>query len=90
MPRSKKPRKPTKPIKVDFDWEAMINGVRIGSHQIFESIIDKGEVNEKELEKLQNFVQFSLALMQLCGPQKWAQAKMNAELMGYLKEKKDD
>jgi hypothetical protein len=47
--------------------------------------IRKGEVDETELEKLHNFVQFSLALMQLSGPQKWAQAKLNAELMSLMK-----
>ena len=77
MPKQKKP---------DFDWEAIINGNRIGVHQVLQSIKD-GSVDEQEFEKLQNFVQFSLALMQLCGPQKWAQAKLNAELMNYLKEK---
>jgi len=77
------------PKKVDFDWEAVINGNRIGIAGVFDSIA-KGEVDEEELEKLFNFVQFSLALMQLCGPQKWAQAKMNAEMMNYLKEKKND
>lgn len=71
--------------KIDFDWEAVINGNRIGVHQVIESI-RKGEVDEQELEKLQNFVQFALALMQLSGPQKWAQAKLNAELMSYLKD----
>jgi hypothetical protein len=74
--------------KVDFDWEAVINGNRIGIHQVFESI-KNGAVDEQELEKLQNFVQFALALMQLAGPQKWAQAKLNAELMNYLREKND-
>lgn len=78
-----------KPKKVDFDWEAVINGNRIGISQVFDNII-KGEVDEEELEKLFNFVQFSLALMQLCGPQKWAQAKMNAEMMNYLKDKNGD
>ena len=73
--------------KIDYDWEAVINGNRIGIHQVFESI-KNGQVDEQELEKLQNFVQFSLALMQLSGPQKWAQAKMNAEMMNYLKEEK--
>jgi len=48
----------------------------------------RGEVDEEELEKLHNFVQFALALMQLSGPQKWTQAKFNAELMDYLKEQK--
>jgi hypothetical protein len=71
--------------KIDFDWEAVINGNRIGIAQVFASI-KNGEVDEQELEKLQNFVQFALALMQLSGPQKWAQAKLNAELMSYLKD----
>jgi hypothetical protein len=73
--------------KIDYDWEAIINGNRIGIAKVFESI-KNGEVDELELEKLQNFVQFSLALMQLSGPTKWAQAKMNAEMMNYLKESK--
>jgi hypothetical protein len=71
--------------KFDYDWEAIINGNRIGVHQVIESI-RKGEVDEVELEKLQNFVQFALALMQLSGPTKWAQAKMNAEMMNYLRD----
>jgi len=71
--------------KIDFDWQAVIDGNRIGVHKVIESI-RKGEVDEIELEKLQNFVQFSLALMQLSGPTKWAQAKLNAELISYFKE----
>ena len=74
--------------KIDFDWEAVVNGNRIGIAQVFKSIED-GAVDEQEFEKLQNFVQFSLALMQLSGPQKWAQAKLNAELMNYLQEKEN-
>jgi len=70
--------------KDDYDWEATINGNRIGISKVFESI-RSGEVDELELEKLQNFVQFSLALMQLSGPDKWARAKMNAEMMNYMK-----
>ena len=75
-----------KPKRDDFDWEAVINGNRIGVMQVIESI-KSGTVDEEELEKLQNFAQFALALMQLCGPKKWMQAKMNAEMMNYLKEK---
>jgi len=74
-----------KPQKYDFNWEAVINGNRIGIGKVFDSI-NNGGVDEEELEKLYNFVQFSLALMQLAGPDKWAQAKMNAEMMSYLKE----
>ena len=69
---------------IDYNWEAIINGNHIGITKVFESIRN-GEVDELELEKLHNFVQFSLALMQLSGPTKWAQAKMNAEMMNYLK-----
>jgi hypothetical protein len=70
--------------KIDFDWQAVVDGNRIGVTNVIESI-RKGEVDEMELEKLHNFVQFSLALMQLLGPQKWAQAKLNAELMSLMK-----
>lgn len=73
------------PKKPDYDWEALINGNRIGTTRVFNSIRN-GKVDEEELEKLQNFVQFSLALMQLAGPDKWAQAKLNAEMMNYLKQ----
>ena len=70
--------------KIDYDWQAVVDGNRIGVTNVMESI-RKGEVDEIELEKLHNFVQFSLALMQLSGPQKWAQAKLNAELMSLMK-----
>jgi hypothetical protein len=70
--------------KIDYDWQAVIDGNRIGIINVIDGI-RRGEVDEMELEKLNNFVQFSLALMQLSGPQKWAQAKMNAEMMHYLK-----
>jgi hypothetical protein len=70
--------------KEDYDWQAVIDGNRIGIAKVFESIRN-GEVDELELEKLHNFAQFSLALMQLSGSTKWAQAKMNAEMMNYLK-----
>jgi hypothetical protein len=71
--------------KIDFDWEAVVNGNRIGVMQVMASI-RKGEVDEEEFEKLHNFLQFSLALMQLSGSTKWAQAKLNAEMMNYLRE----
>jgi hypothetical protein len=74
-----------KPKKIDLHWEAQINGTRIGITQVLQSI-RKGEIDELELEKLQNFLQFAFALMQLGGPEKWAQAKLNAELMSYFKE----
>lgn len=77
-----------KPPKPDPQWDAVINGYRTGVMRVINSI-NKGEVDELELEKLHNFAQFSLALMQISGPEKWARAKMNAELMMYMKEKND-
>ena len=70
--------------KIDYNWQAVIDGNRAGIANVLNGIRN-GEVDELELEKLQNFVQFSLALMQLSGPTKWAQAKMNAEMMNYIK-----
>ena len=72
--------------KHDPEWQAVIDGYRTGVMRVIASI-NKGEVDEIELEKLNNFAQFALALMQISGPEKWARAKMNAELMNYLKEK---
>lgn len=75
-----------KPQKYDAQWHAIMDGNRTGVMRVIDSI-RKGEVDEIELEKLNNFVQFSLALMEICGSEKWARAKMNAEMMHYLKEK---
>lgn len=72
---------------IDPHWQATIDGYREGVMRVINSI-NKGEVDELELEKLHNFAQFALALMQISGPEKWARAKMNAELMMYMREKK--
>ena len=50
--------------------------------------IRSGHVNEHDLDMLQNFIQFALALMQAEGSKKWELAKMNAELMNYMKDEK--
>jgi len=75
-----------KPQKHDIHWQAVIDGYRLGVMRVINSI-NKGEVEEIELEKLHNFAQFALALMQISGRDKWERAKMNAEMMHYLKEK---
>lgn len=75
-----------KPQKPDPEWDAVINGYRIGVMRVINSI-NKGEVEEIELEKLHNFAQFALALMQISGREKWERAKLNAEMMMYFKEK---
>jgi hypothetical protein len=40
-----------------------------------------GQIDEHDLDSLTNFLQFSLALMEMEGPNKWALAKINAELL---------
>lgn len=76
-----------KPQKPDPEWDAIVNSYRAGVMRVINSI-NKGEVEEIELEKLHNFAQFALALMQMSGREKWERAKLNAEMMMYLKEKK--
>jgi len=75
-----------KPQKYDLHWQAVIDGYRIGVMGVINSI-NKGEVEETELEKLNNFAQFAFALMEISGPDKWARAKMNAEMLMYLQGK---
>lgn len=75
-----------KPPKVDPQWQATIDAYRSGVMRVINSI-NKGEVEEAELEKLHNFAQFSLALMQISGRERWERAKLNAEMMMYMKEK---
>lgn len=72
--------------RVDPNWQARVDVTRAGVMRVMDGI-RRGEVDEVELDRLHNFLQFSLALMQLSGPEKWARAKMNAELMSYLKTK---
>lgn len=52
--------------------------------------IRSGAVDLDELDKLQNHLMFSLALMQMEGPQKWELAKINAKIMSFnIAESKD-
>jgi len=52
--------------------------------------IRSGKVNEEDIDMLQNFVQFSLALMLMEGERKWARAKVNAEIMSYTKKEGEE
>lgn len=70
--------------KVDPLWQAQVDAVRTGIMQVMRDI-RTGTVDELDLDKLQNFCLFSLALMQAEGPRKWARAKVNAELMSLMK-----
>jgi hypothetical protein len=75
-----------KPQKHDPHWQAVIDGYRTGVMRVINNI-NKGEVEEIELEKLNNFAQFALALMEISGREKWERAKLNAEMLMYLRGK---
>jgi hypothetical protein len=49
------------------------------------SDVRQGLVNELDVDRLQNFVLASLALMQLVSVQTFRQAQRNAELLGFFK-----
>lgn len=66
-------------------WQARVSHTRAEAMRTLREIRD-GTVAEEDLDKLQNFVQFSLALMLMEGDKKWARAKVNAELMNLMKE----
>jgi len=72
--------------KIEPYWRAKVDATRTGVMKTLRSI-RAGEVNEGDIDKLQNFCLFSLALMQAEGPKKWELAKLNAELMALMKEK---
>lgn len=65
-------------------WRVKVNHTRKEAIRVIREI-RAGTVNEEDLDMLQNFVQFSLALMQMEGEKKWARAKVNAEIMSYTK-----
>lgn len=66
-------------------WQARVDHTRSEAMRVLTDI-RRGFVNEHDIDMLHNFVQFALALMQAEGPKKWELAKLNAELMSFLKE----
>lgn len=74
-------------MKIDLAWQSKVAVFRRETMRVIREI-RAGDVNEVDLDMLQNFVQFSLALMLMEGEKKWARAKVNAELMNYMKEGK--
>jgi hypothetical protein len=68
--------------KPDQEWRIYVDDVR---RQAMQTIADirSGAVDAEQIDKLQNFVLFSLALMQMEGPRKWQLAKINAEIMSF-------
>lgn len=61
-------------------WQRTVLHTRHEAMRVIHAIRD-GSVDEVDLEKLQNFVQFACALMEMEGPAKWSLAKVNAELL---------
>lgn len=76
--------------KHDLDpaWRLRVDATRRGAMNVLRAI-EAGEVDQTQLEMLNNFVQFSLALMQMEGPKKWARAKVNAEIMALTRHEVD-
>ena len=68
-------------------WQSTVDHSRSESMRILREI-RSGTVNLHDLEMLHNFLQFSLALMQMEGSKKWARAKMNAEIMELTRREK--
>jgi len=73
---------------LDPEWRQRVDATRKGAMNVLRAI-KAGEVDEVQLDMLNNFVQFSLALMQMEGPKKWARAKVNAEIMALQREEVD-
>ncbi len=67
------------------EWQATVDHTR---REAMRTIADirRGVVNEEDIDKMQNFMLFALALMLMEGDKKWARAKLNAELMSLMKE----
>lgn len=69
-----------------LEWQVTVDHTRREAMRTI-SDIRHGVVNEEDVDKLQNFVLFALALMLMEGDKKWARAKINAELMSLIKER---
>lgn len=69
----------------DLVWQSKVDHSRREAMRVIREI-RCGLVNEIDMDMLQNFVLFSLALMQAEGPKKWELAKLNAELMALMRE----
>ena len=69
----------------DPQWHAVVTHTRSEAMRTLADI-RAGNVDEEDLDKLNNFVQFALALMLIHGEKSWARAKVNAEILNYIKE----
>jgi len=69
-------------MKRDPIWHAKVAVFRRETMRTIRDIRG-GDVNEEDIDKLNNFIQFCLALMLIHGEKSWARAKVNAEIMSY-------
>ncbi len=67
------------------EWQATVDHTRSEAMRTINDI-RSGVVNEEDIDKMQNFILFALALMLMEGDKKWARAKLNAEIMSFLKK----
>jgi len=61
------------------EWQATVDHTRNEAMRTIRDI-RSGVVNEEDVDKMQNFILFALALMLMEGDKKWARAKLNAEI----------
>jgi hypothetical protein len=73
--------------KHDPLWRAKVDHTRREAMRVI-GHIRYGIVEEEDIDMLQNFVMFALALMQAEGPKKWELAKLNAEIMSLQPQPK--
>lgn len=67
------------------EWQATVDHTRSEAMRTINDI-RSGVVNEEDIDKMQNFILFALALMLMEGDKKWARAKLNAEIMSFIKK----
>lgn len=67
------------------EWQTTVDHTRREAMRTIGDI-RRGVVNEEDVDKLQNFVLFALALMEMEGDKKWARAKIHAQLMSLFRE----
>jgi len=75
--------------KIDLTWQSKVAVFRRETMRTIRDIRE-GDVNEDDIDKLNNFIQFCLALMLIHGEKSWARAKVNAEIMSYTKKEGEE
>lgn len=69
------------PIQSAVEKRRLVDAYRQGVHKVTFGIANEGTVDDEDLEKLYNFMQISLALMELVSLETIEQAQRNAEIM---------